>query len=202
MASVIDICNLALARLGDTATVASLDPPEGSAQAEHCARFYPIARDSLLEMHSWSFATKRATLSALSQDTFNWSYGYAKPSDALRVLAVLPYLASSQEESEKFEIEVDENGAPMILTDCADATLRYTFYLTDTARFSPLFVDALSWLLASHLAGPLIKGDTGAAAAKACYNAFTGILAQAKMSDANQRKLPPEHMPGWIGARG
>ena len=30
MASEIDICNLALSHLGDTATIASLDPPEGS----------------------------------------------------------------------------------------------------------------------------------------------------------------------------
>ena len=60
MASEVDICNLALSHLGDTATIASLDPPEGSAQAEHCARFYPIARDSLLEMHAWGFATSRA----------------------------------------------------------------------------------------------------------------------------------------------
>ena len=42
MASEIDIVNLALSRLGDDATVASLYPPEGSAQAEHGARFYPV----------------------------------------------------------------------------------------------------------------------------------------------------------------
>ena len=62
MASEVEICNLALSHLGDTATVASSDPPEGSAQAEHCARFYPIARDALLEMQNWKFATRRATL--------------------------------------------------------------------------------------------------------------------------------------------
>ncbi len=50
MPSVVDLCNLALAYLGDDATVASIDPPEGSAQAEHCQRFYPIARDTLLQM--------------------------------------------------------------------------------------------------------------------------------------------------------
>ena len=36
MASDVQICNIALAHLGDTATVASINPPEGSAQAEHC----------------------------------------------------------------------------------------------------------------------------------------------------------------------
>ena len=60
MASDVEICNLALSHLGDTATVASIDPPEGSAQAEHCARFYPIARDALLEKHDWSWATRRS----------------------------------------------------------------------------------------------------------------------------------------------
>ena len=48
MPSEVDICNLALGHLGDSATVATIDPPEGSAQAEHCARFYPIARDARL----------------------------------------------------------------------------------------------------------------------------------------------------------
>ena len=48
MATEVDICNLALAHLGDDATIASLNPPEGSAQAEKAARFYPIARNSLL----------------------------------------------------------------------------------------------------------------------------------------------------------
>ena len=37
-----------LGHIGDAATVSSINPPEGSAQAEHCARFYPIARDALL----------------------------------------------------------------------------------------------------------------------------------------------------------
>ena len=43
MATEVDICNLALAHLGDDATIATIKPPEGSAQAEKAARFYPIA---------------------------------------------------------------------------------------------------------------------------------------------------------------
>ena len=63
MATEVDICNLALAHLGDDATIASLSPPEGSAQAEKAARFYPIARNTLLEMHTWNFASKAWKLS-------------------------------------------------------------------------------------------------------------------------------------------
>jgi hypothetical protein len=68
VASEVDICNLALGHIGDSATVSSINPPEGSAQAEHCSRFYPIARDSLLEMHNWGFATKRTNLALLSSE--------------------------------------------------------------------------------------------------------------------------------------
>lgn len=201
MASEVDICNLALARLGDNATVASIDPPEGSAQAEHCARFYPVARDSLLEMHAWKFATRRVLLAQLTTDTWNWSFAYAEPTGVLKLLAVLPASASSDADTQEYEAETDGNGTPIILTDLEGASLRYVAHVTDTTVFSPLFVDALAWLLASYLAGPVLKGDAGAAMAKACLQSFMLALSNAKTSDANQRKVRPEHKPDWIAGR-
>lgn len=201
MASEVDICNLALARLGDNATVASIDPPEGSAQAEHCARFYPMARDSLLEMHAWKFATRRVLLAQLTTDTWNWSFAYAEPTGVLKLLAVLPASASSDADTQEYEAETDGNGTPIILTDQEGASLRYVAHVTDTTVFSPLFVDALAWLLASYLAGPVLKGDAGAAMAKACLQSFMLALSNAKVSDANQRKVRPEHKPDWIAGR-
>ena len=50
MSTPVDICNLALARLGDEANVQSISPPDGSTQAALCAQFYPIARDTALTM--------------------------------------------------------------------------------------------------------------------------------------------------------
>lgn len=201
MASEVDVCNLALARLGDNATVASIDPPEGSAQAEHCARFYAIARDSLLEMHAWKFATRRATLAALTVETWNWTYAYAEPSGALKLLAVLSATAANDAETQDFEPESDDSSTAIILTNQEDATLRFIARTTDTTKFSSLFVDALAWLLASYLAGPVIKGDAGAAAAKAGYQSFLVAFSLAKTSDANQRKVRPEHSPPWIAGR-
>lgn len=201
MASEVDICNLALARLGDTATVASIDPPEGSAQAEHCARFYAVARDSLLEMHPWKFATRRVQLAKLTVPSWNWACAYAEPADALRLLAVLPPDARSDDDTLPFEAESDASGAAIILTNQEDACLRYIGRVTDTTKFPPLFVDALAWLLASYLAGPVLKGDAGAVMAKACYQSFIFVFNQARVSDANQRKERPEHTPGWIAGR-
>lgn len=198
MASEVDIANLALSHLGDSATVASLDPPEGSAQAEHCARFYPIARNSLLELHNWKFATRRATLAQLAVDSGPWAYAYALPADALKLLAVLPDGAEAVAESEDYEQEVVETGASAILTNCELATLRYIALVTDTTKFSPLFELALSWQLASFLAGPILKGDAGAAEAKRCAGLAMAHLSQAAVSDANQRRVTPVHNVPWM----
>lgn len=201
MASEVDLCNLALARLGDSATVAGIDPPEGSAQAEHCARFYPIARDSMLEMHDWKFATRRAVLSELTVESFNWAHVYAEPNGALRIISVLDATQSAEDESQPYACESSENGDAIIYTDQQDATVRYIARVTDTTKFSPLAADALAWLLASHIAGPLLKGTAGQAAAKACYINFREIISLAKVSDANQRNSKPTHTPGWIADR-
>lgn len=201
MASEVDICNLALARLGDNATVASIDPPEGSAQAEHCARFYAVARDSLLEMHAWKFATRRVLLAKLTVESWDWAFAYAEPTGALKLLGVLSATASNDDETQPYEAESDANGAAIILTNQEGASLRFVARVTDTTKFSPLFVDALAWLLASYLAGPVLKGDAGAAMAKACLQSFMLAFSNAKVSDANQRKVRPEHTPAWIAGR-
>lgn len=201
MASVVDIVNLALSHLGEDATVSSIDPPEGSAEAEHAAMFYPQARDALLEMHEWRFATKRVLLALTASDTFEWSYAYALPANMLRALAVLPETASAEDDGEDFDQQLDADDVQIILTNCEDASLKYTARVTDTTRFPPLFVETLAWLLAAHLAGPLIKGEQGRAVAKGCLQMFTAFLTQAKVSDANQKKVQPTHTPGWIGGR-
>lgn len=201
MASVVDICNLALARLGDEATVASIDPPEGSAQAEHCQRFYPIARDALLEMHDWSFATSRARLALLSgADTWEWQYAYAEPANVVRVLAILADDGSATDDPQPFDRE-STGTATKILTDQAEAVARCTFRVTDPNRFPPLFTDSLAWLLASMLAKPVVKGEAGINLEKACMQQFMLRVSEAKVSDARQRHVKPTHTPGWISAR-
>lgn len=201
MASEVDICNLSLGYLGDDATVSSLDPPEGSAQADHCAKFYPIARDSLLEMHEWGFATRRIALADLGSDWPQWAYAYAKPNDALKCLAVLDPEADDDLDPKPYLLEAQDDGSGLIYTNQENAVLRYTTRVTDTTRFSPLFVETLSWLLASKLGGPVLKGETGAAASRAAYKMFNTLIGQASVSDSNQQHKRPEVQAAWITAR-
>jgi hypothetical protein len=87
------------------------------------------------------------------------------------------------------------------MTDQSDAVLRYTSVVTDTTKFPPLFTVALSWHLASMLAGPLIKGDVGAAEAKRCAAMMQAYLAKAIESDTSQRRINPRHNVPWINGR-
>lgn len=223
MASEVDICNLALAHLGDTATVSSLAPPEGSAQAEHCARFYPIARNGLLEMHPWNFAMRRSAPPLLTSDWTEWDYAYALPSNTLNVIAVqasdatddystrygptdtlmasTPIVMAGHYVPQPYTIETLSTGDLILYTDQKDAILRYTVLVTDPTKFSSLFTLALSWHLASMLAGPIIKGETGAAEAKRAAQMLTQYLLQAKMEDSQQRCSKPEHIVSWISGR-
>ncbi len=222
MASAIDICNQALSHLGDSATVASIDPPEGSVQAEHCARFYPLARDALIELHNWSFATRRATLAQVANPSTTWAYAYAQPINTINLLAVLApdaaddYSASPRSYDgsnysvgatagaytpQAYSTESDDLGNDIILTNQVNAVLRYTTSAVDTAKFSSLFVEALGWLLASKLAGPVLKGETGMQAAQACTKTFLYWYGKATASDASQRKTDPQHQVAWMNAR-
>jgi hypothetical protein len=193
MSSEVEICNLALAHLGDSATVASIDPPEGSAQAEHCARWYPVARNSLLEMQEWGFATTRALLAELVNPFPQWQHSYARPADCLKVLAVQPADAISDIAAcggytpQAFTTETDAStGNQIILTNQRNALVRYTRLVIDTSKFSPLFTDALGWYLASYLAGPVLKGETGINVGQAMLKIALGMLSSAAVSSANQ----------------
>lgn len=200
MASEVDVCNLALAHLADEAAVSSISPPDGSAQADHCKRFYPIARDALLEIFAWPFATTRVALSLTTGEPAGaWEYEYAMPADVARVLSINVDGVLDDTATQDYVIETNSDGSAVILTNTPDAIMRYTRRVTDTTKFSPLFVTTLSWLLASFLAGPITKSKQDAAAA---YQRFLTELAKSSVSAANQMQNNPIHTPQWMAARG
>jgi len=222
MATEIDICNLALAHLGDDATIASIKPPEGSAQAENAARFYPIARNALLETHTWNFASKRVALATTTNTLEQWEYAYVAPADMMTPLAIISPTAqndySTRMSSGDTPGGITSNYSPTIVaghytpqqfavegiyiySNQENALLRYQSLVTDPSKFSPLFVVTLSWHLASMLAGPIIKGDQGMAQAKRCAEMMQGYLITAKQQDSSHRDITVEHIVPWTSGR-
>lgn len=203
MASEVDIVNLALSHLGDGANVSSISPSDGSTQADHAERFYAHIRDALLERFAWKFALRRATLAERADIAIpSWDHVYDEPNDCLRLLAILPGSYTADNQGAAFDTETDEDGAKIILTSAADATARFIARVEDTSKFSPSFIETLSWLLAAALAGPIIKGETGRQEAIRCLQAGTMAFAGATGLSANQSRTSLDFVPSIIAARG
>ena len=76
--------------------------------------------------------------------------------------------------------------------------------VTVPSFFPPLFSLSLSYFLASFLAGPVLKGETGRTVAAAMIQTMSGFMAQARAGDAKQRRasrVRDNHVAPWVGAR-
>ena len=193
MASVVQICNMALSHIGSEAGVSAISPPDGSVEADLCATFYDQSRAELIESGTWSFTLKRAALPATTGTSDNWAYTYTKPSDCLRAVRILKassaltvftqdeyQLHADDRDSAQFDVE----GA-VIYSNEPDAVLVYVQDITDTTKFPPAFTSALSFLLAGYLAGPIIKGHDGAKLADAMRQRAMTAAQMSNTIDAN-----------------
>lgn len=142
----IQICNLALARLGDARITALTD---ATAQAQYCSLFYAQTLEELQSEFDWQFCRKQVGLLGASQPLTGYSFKYSLPSDFIRALRV-----SGIDASENFgtweiigsELHTNISGA---------VALDYIALVTTTTSFPAIFVEALSMKLAAVLAMPL-----------------------------------------------
>jgi len=220
MASPVDICNTALSLIGADAIVSSISPPDGSVESGHCARFYPLARLAMIELGDWSFPKTRAVLAEIDNDSAVWTYAYAAPADMIDAKRILRPDASTNSISmsdpfgslypqvPSYFIAIDESaGAPFeldgttIRTNEPNATLIYNHDITDSTKFSHSFVIALSYMLASYLAGPLVKGMDGVKLGRALRQEATALAAASSASEANNGMQINEPVAAQLRAR-
>lgn len=198
MASAVDIANAALSHLGADAVVTSLSPPDGSVEAGHCARFLPIARQTAIASHSWSFARKRVALALLTNDSDQWGYKYQVPSDCLRPRKIL---AADELDAPERNGALFEREADALYTNEADAVLIYTRDVTDTTKYPADFVSGLGMLLAGYLAGPIIKGRESVSIGNSWTQAGTNALRSAAALDASAARESGAYTPPALAAR-
>jgi hypothetical protein len=102
-------------------------------------------------------------------------------------------------------MEAAEDGSKILYTNVDGAALRYIDLVTDTTKYTPLFVLALARLLASYLAGPILKGETGMKVAAAQLKLFAEVeypKAAAASANAGHRTTRQTFRPSWLAARG
>lgn len=203
MANPVSICNLALSYIGDAATVASIDPPEDSPQSQMCATMYPMAVNALLEMHDWTFATRRSAVAKYAnEDAHGWKGVFTLPADCLRVVRVQDKLRQHSWEPTDRDYEVALGTLGRVLyTDSPEPVVTYISSNTPAALFSYQFVVALAWYLANMLAGQRVKGKEGHAMSQNCMKQFDVAIRLAKGYDASQQKNTLGVTPKWIKER-
>lgn len=197
----VEVCNVALSNLGNAGQITSLDPPDGSPDAARCAVFFPQALTSLLETHAWTFNSRRRALFAVASTRAEFANAYVYPDGVLKARKVLPAGASSDDDSVHYVVEIDDEGHRVIYTNTPDAHLLYNVRIGDGVVWPYLFRMALAWQTTALLAGAEVKGDVGREAALNATRMMSGFLAQAKVADAMQRKVEPEHIPSWFGGK-
>jgi len=206
-----DICNIALSRIGNAANVSSIDPPEASAEAEHCAKFYDISRKLMLESFNWSFAVKHVDLGLVAESVNDYQYVYALPSDLIKLISVYEDGGTFEPLNQEWLIgqygkeyyghtTEMHNGVKSVFCNFLDCKIKYIFDQQDTTSFSSHFVEALSWLLAHYLCGPILKQD-GLRLADYCYKNYLTLSEMAKRQDVIQSKDKFERKSSFSVAR-
>lgn len=188
------VCNLALQRIGCTDTIDDLE--EDTLEARACKVSYAAARDALLEMFDWRFARRRASLALLADSAGDpvefsgWSFGYALPDDIIKPRGIYPL-----ESKQPFTLEIADDAAgnptvPVLLTNVEEAELFYTARIESPALWTPLFVQALSWLIAIDLCSALPKKLDWAERVKVGF-AQAFATAGSRNHGAEQQAPPP-----------
>ncbi len=199
MASDVDICNVALARIG-MSTINALS--EDNRAARLCQALYPGCVEELARAHAWTFTKKTAALAVHGiAPTAGWSYRYALPSDLVRALKLTIDGRERGTPGELYTLEMLPDGsAKTLLTDASPAYLRYTYPNTNPLHFDPLFRSALSYRLALDLT--VLLTDNAAQARETMRGELAIALGQARATDANETNEFEESEPASIAARG
>ena len=184
--SEVQICNLALAKLG-ARFINSL--AEESREARYCNAFYPEVRDAVLREHPWNFAEKET---ALVEDPANppvvkYATAYHLPTDCLHARHL-----------ENTATEFTVTGRKLH-TNQPNAKLAYTARITDPAEFDASFTLALSARLAAELAEPVTKTSTKA---QQMWTLYLNAVQAARTADAAEGVADPDTDDTWLSAAG
>lgn len=209
MASEIEVCNIALSNIR-AGSINSFT--EGSLQSQLCRLKYPILRDRCLREITWQFNRTIRALASHSTVIFNWAYSYQYPVDCLKIHRLIgafeesntsgtnvsSRILDSQVRSGKdlrqqipYEVFNFDNNK-LIGSDQPDLRIDFVVKITDPNLFSDDFIMALSHLLSSELAIPVVGAELGRALRNDSLQLYRQYLASAIATDQNDQYITPK----------
>lgn len=185
----IQICNSALAKLGERTITAFTD---GTKTSDLCNLRYPVIRNNLLRDHVWSFAKTFVNLSPEVDPSvvFPWTYQFILPSDVARILSVTV---------DDDEVPYEQVGASLH-SDQTDLDLRYVKNFSGAAdgfAFPDDFAEVVACMLAAELAIPITQQQT---MRDTYLQMFAERLAHARFNGAVDRTAIQQQASSWVDA--
>ncbi len=187
--SKVDICNLALIRLGAD-TISSLE--DENTRARLCNTLYEPLRRRRLRAHPWRFAIARAELAEDAETPeFGFAHQFPLPTGCLRVISI-------EDDSLPYQIE-----GRMLLTDASEVSIKYIRDINVADDFSEqdfddVFVGVLALDIAVELARHLTQSESVIEEIK---QERSELLRDARSFDA-QEGTPEDVVDDvWINAR-
>lgn len=156
MASVVDICNVALGKLG-AERISSIDNPQ-SDNEQLCQLFYPIVLNLMLERRDWTFLQKRTVLSTPVATAPEWGYSFAflVPNLTYRIIDVRQSDTGNNAVN-TFQWHLEDN---KIVCDRERIYVRYLSSDINSAKLSGVFVMAFATRLAAEMAVQITENRT------------------------------------------
>ena len=171
----VQICNLALARLGD-ARIDTL--ADATAQAQYCTLFYTQTVAELQAEFDWQFCRKQVSLTSGTTPLGGYTFQYALPADYIR-----SFRLANIDESENFG-QWEILGAYLQTNFASPVTLDYIANITDTTKFPAIFTELLAVKLAGVLAMPLTGSKD---LFKQCVELYMAMLGKPAFANATEK---------------
>lgn len=199
MYTALQVCNLALAKVGnEAAQITSIPATESSEfpkEANLCNKFYSVALAEVLRAHPWNCAKKRVPLTLKNTTpTFGFSYQFSLPSDCLKPIAVSP--EQREWRSLRLNTEWLIEGRD-VLSNFDTLYMMYVSTMEDLRNADPLFIACLYTNLAIKLCYPLTENRL---LVRDLMGEYNEILAEAKRANTNEGNEFPVIDSEWIEA--
>jgi len=182
----VQICNLALARLGDARITTLAD---ATAQAQYCTLFYTQTVAELQAEFDWQFCRKLVSLTSSTTPLGGYTFQYALPSDYIRSIRL-----ANIDESENFG-QWEILGSSLQTNFASPVTLDYIANITDTTKFPAIFTELLAVKLAGVLAMPLTGSKD---LFKQCVELYMAMLGKPAFQYSTERTAAPRTTSGTL----
>lgn len=151
----VTVCNMALLSFGQERIESIEEDDLDSVEAELCSTYYLPAVRAVLEERAWLFATDYITLANKQPTPFTAAGGchsfvakFLMPNTVIRPLAF-------DDGSGTFTIRAERNGKYIVSEDTDSLIVKCIQMIPDPNDWTPNFVFAVSYKLASVIAGPI-----------------------------------------------